>query len=447
VDSAPGERPPHPFLAVLARIAPHRVTNFAFLDQVLVSGGNFVGGILLARAFGVHEFGRFTLAWMLVEFMGSLQFAAVIQPMLNIGPKQEESDGDRYYHAVVAQQAVACLFLGGLIWIGVAVAGWRLSDPDLEQLAMPLGAAIITYQLHNFFRRYFFARDRPVASLCSDALRFAIQIAATVALPFFSPDAAADTGVWIVATACGASATMGAVLFGRPGWNSTIFRNVAIRHWHFSKWLLPSALMYWMTSQAFMAMSGFVLGATATGSLRAAVSITGVLNLLLLALDNFAPVQASRALHYGGRDELLRYIAWLSCLTGALTVTIVVLLNIAPGYIVHLLYGGRYKGIDYLVRWLCAPAAVNGIGTILVIWAAAMERTQTIFVSYAVATVFTLVAAYPLTLYGGVAGVAFGSLLVETIRVVVLLVPFVRWSRGGDLRGRGIDVWVRRRSG
>jgi len=37
-----------------------------------------------------------------------------------------------------------------------------------------------------------------------------------------------------------------------------------------------------------------------------------------------------------------------------------------------------------------------------------MEKTRPIFMSYAIATAFTLMAAYPLTYYGGLAGVALG---------------------------------------
>lgn len=416
-------------LSAWANVTSQRAMNFAFLDQVMVSGCNFLSAILLARAFGIYEFGRFTLAWMFVEFIGSLQVAAIIQPMLNIGPKQADADSDRYYHAVVAQQGAACALLGILVWAGAMSAGWLFADPELQRLAVPLSAAIITYQLHNFFRRYFFARDRAFAALCTDVLRFAIQIAATLALPFAWAGATAVAGIWIVAAACAVSAVQGAFLFGRFGWNTAIFRNVCSRHWDFSKWLLPSALMFWMTSQGFLVMSGYVLGAAATGGLRAAMSITGVLNILLLALDNFAPVQAARAFHLGGPAELRRYIARLALLTVTLIAVTVAMLNVAPGYLVHLLYGDQYQGVDTLVRWLCALSAVYGISTVLVIWAAAMERTQVIFVSYAAATAFTLVAAYPLTLYGGLAGVVFGSMIVEIIRVAVLLIPLARRSR------------------
>lgn len=413
----------------LARLASHWAVNLAFLDQVVTSGGNFLCGVLLARTFGTYEFGRFALAWMLVEFMGSLQFAAIIQPMLNIGPKQAEADRDRYYHAVFSQQGAACAFLCLLVWMGITIAGRLLPDLQLLELAAPLCTAIIAYQLYGFFRRYLFARGHAFAALCCDVLRFTVQIAATVALPFAMPGATAAAGIWVVAAACAIAAAQGACFFGRFEWNAAILRQVSARHWTFSKWLLPSALMFWMTSQAFVLMSGVVLGAAATGVLKAAITITNVLNLLLLALDNFAPVQASRAFHVGGSTALRRYIVWLASLTGGLIAAAVAALNIAPDYVVHALYGGQYDGASHLVRWLCAPAAVYGIGSVLVIWAAALERTRAIFLSYAAATVFTALAAYPLTFYGGLAGVVLGSLLVEVIRVVVLLVPLIRWSR------------------
>lgn len=416
------------------RVLAHWGTNFAFVDQVMVSGANFVGGILLARAFGLYEFGRFALAWMVVECAASLQFAALLQPMLNIGPKQADGDRERYFHAVAAQQGLAALLLGMLAWLGAMVAGRLLHDSALAELGAPLCAAIVAYQLHNFFRRYFFLRERPLQGLVNDILRFGIQLTATLALPLFWHDPAASNGLWIIAGACAVSSALGAGVFGPIGWNGTFFRRVVARHWEFSKWLIPSAVMFWMTSQAFLVLSGIVLGAAVTGGLKAVVSITGLLNILLLSLDNFAPAQASRAFHVGGLAELRRYMVRLAILIGVLMLAVVAVLNLAPELIVRLLYGEKYEGIGYLVRWFCAPAVVFGLGSILIIWAAAMEWTRLIFLSYAAATIFTVAAAYPLTRSAGIAGVVAGSLLVECIRVLVLSVGLWRWSGAMTLR-------------
>jgi O-antigen/teichoic acid export membrane protein len=416
-------------LAVLDRLVPNRLMKFAFLDQVVASGGNFVCAILLARALGMYEFGRFALAWMLVEFMASLQFAAIIQPMLNIGPKQAEADSDRYYSAVIAQQGAACALLGPIVGIGVTLTGSLMSDPTLVGVALPICAAIMTYQLYEFFRRYLFARGRPVAGLCIDVLRFAIQLAAILAMPHAWPGATAEVGIWIVAAACAVAVPQGAWLFGRVEWNATAFCSVLNRHWQFSKWLMPSVLMFWTTTEAYLIVSGLVLGAAATGALKAAGTITGIMNILFLALNNFGPVQASRALHVGGPIALRRYIARLAGLSAGLMAVAIAILNIAPEYVIHLFYGEQYKDLGQLVRLLCAPAAVYGISAVLVIWAAALEQTRLIFWSYAVATPFSIIAAFPLVQYGGLAGLVLCSLLVESIRFGVLLVPLVRWSR------------------
>src|SRR3546814_3891152 len=154
------------------------------------------------------------------------------------------------------------------------------------------------------------------------------------------------------------AAAAGARLFGRFEWDASAFRRILARHWTFSKWLLPSALLFWLSSQAFIAVSGVMLGAAATGSLKAATTITGVLNLLMLSLNNFAPVQASHALHTGGPMELRRYIGRLRGFSATLIIGCVAVLNIAPEQFVHLLYGDQYGGVGDLVRPLCAPGGV-----------------------------------------------------------------------------------------
>src|SRR6266481_4235035 len=145
------------------------VRIIAFLDQGVVSGGNFVAGILMARAFGAYEFGWFTLAWLIVEFMASLQFAAVLQPMLNIGAKEDEAGSGRYYGAVAVQQALVCAFSALVVWAGVSLSA-LFFDASLGPLAVPLSFAAVALQAQNFFRRYFFARARATVALVNDLL-------------------------------------------------------------------------------------------------------------------------------------------------------------------------------------------------------------------------------------------------------------------------------------
>jgi O-antigen/teichoic acid export membrane protein len=184
-----------------------------------------------------------------------------------------------------------------------------------------------------------------------------------------------------------------------------------------------------MTSQAFVVMSGFVLGAAMTGRLKAAISIAGVISIMLQALDSFAPSQAAQALHRGGPQELVRYMTRLSCVTALLLAGLVAILNSDTEYLVRLMYGPAYEGLAPMVRWLCASAVVYALAMLLGIWAAAIECTRMIFFSYAITTLFTIVAAYPMTRYLGIEGVLLGGLVVEVIKAVALLVPLARWRR------------------
>jgi O-antigen/teichoic acid export membrane protein len=401
------------------------LANFSFLDQALVSAGNFTASILLARALGIYEFGRFTLVWMAVEFLMSLQFATILQPMLNIGPKQIRSALPSYFAAVAMQQGLFTLATTGLVALAASLAGSLLGEPTLSDLSLPLFAAGMAYQLHSFFRRFFFLRERPFLALSVDALRFTVQLPATLFLIFVDGGTTA-VGLWIIAAACGTSAGLGALSMGRIQWDRAVFLQVLARHWEFSKWMLPSAVMHWMTSQVYVLMCGLVLGAAMTGGLRAAMGITGVLNILVQALDNFAPAQAARAFHQGGAARLRRYMIRLGLLMSVLILATIALLSVLPDLAMQLLYGPQYEGFGHLVRWLCAPSFVYSVVVILTICAAAMESTQLIFRSYLAATIFTLLAAYPLASQFGIAGVVATWLVVECIRALVLVTGLVK---------------------
>jgi O-antigen/teichoic acid export membrane protein len=113
---------------------------------------------------------------------------------------------------------------------------------------------------------------------------------------------------------------------------------------------------------------------------------------------------------------------------GLMTFT-ALLLSIDPEGLIQFVYGAGYPGVGYLVRWMCVAAVLYSLAVLLNIWAAALERTSLIFQSYLFASLFTVIASYPLTRYGGLDGVVGGTVLVEIIKVAVLVGPLMRWIR------------------
>lgn len=424
-------RPKRSGRAFVARLLPQAHVSIAFGDQALISAANFVGGIMFARFLGLHEFGRFSLAWMAAEFIGSLQFAAIIQPMLNIGPKQSPGDSETYYAAVKVQQGIFGLAVTLAVLIAVKLLGHLFGSDGFGDLAVPLAATVAAYQTHAFLRRYFFVRRRARLALRIDVLRYAIQLGGTVAIGLFVYQGmAADTGLWIVAIAAGAGAMPGLLYLGnvRPGVAALVA--ATRRHWHFSKWLMPSAVMFWMSSQTLFIVSGLVLGATAVGVLSAAKAVAGIINILLLALDNFAPAQAARAFHAAGSAALRRYLGRLAVGAGIASLAVVVILNLEADLIVRLIYGNKFEGVSSIVRIFSIAGFLFTLGTVLVIWSAAIELTKTIFLSQAASAAFSVLAAYPLGRYGGIEGIAIGTVFAEAIRLGYLFATFRKWKIG-----------------
>src|SRR5215469_3007405 len=271
--------------------------DLAIADQAIVSGANFVLGIMCARLLGMAEFGRLTLALLMVEFTCSIQFACVLQPMLFVAAKQRDDELPAYFGSLIIQQLGFGVAASILMWAGASAAAMLFPDWELDSLSVPLAAAVFAVQWQNFTRRYFFARERAMAAFVNDALRYSMQIASIlVIVRTLSSSVGCETFLWMVVFGSMAANVHGALRIDRTIVASSAFCSSIERHWRLSRWLLPSTLLQWASSQAYQFVVGAVLGVAAAGAMRAALGIVGVLHILMLALQNFAAVQASRAL-------------------------------------------------------------------------------------------------------------------------------------------------------
>ncbi len=155
----------------------HSHTHWALLDQALVSGTNFLTGILVAHGLGVADFGRFSLAWLVVLFVQSFQECGVIAPMMSIGPKYEAPRQPAYYGGVFAQQLILAVVSSLLTWACLRfAASVFLKRPDAS-LALPLTVAVLLCQSQEFLRRYFFTVLKPATSFASDVFATAANFA------------------------------------------------------------------------------------------------------------------------------------------------------------------------------------------------------------------------------------------------------------------------------
>jgi O-antigen/teichoic acid export membrane protein len=395
-------------------IARYSHLNWALADQSLVSGVNFLTGIMLARFLGLEEFGRFTLAWMAVMFVNSIQQAVIVQPMMSIGPKQEAQDEPAYYGALAAHQLAFGAVAFALVWGGATAAAAIMPHWNIAGLALPLASAALAFQCQDFLRRYFFTRGRGAIAFATDGLRYGGQL---VVLFWLFRTSAMDSAatLWVIAALAATAAAATLPACERMQWRLAAIRATTKHHWHFSKWLAGSALMQWTSGQLFFIAAGAILGATAVGALKAAQTLMGVTHILFMGLENVVPVRAARHFHKGGKEALSACLKRVTLLGEGAIAAFAAVAVIAPNFWLGLVFGYQYLGYGYLLQLFAVLYLLTFLGLPLRAGLRAVELTRIFFWAQVNATVASVLVVYPIVKFFGLTGVLVGLLLAQAV--------------------------------
>lgn len=398
--------------------------NWTMADQASVSAVNFLTGLLLARGLGITEFGIFSLAWVVVLFVFSLQFAMISAPMLSIAPKIEAAERPSYFGSVVLQHLLFTLATAMLVWVGAALSSHFYPTLGIDAYALPLMATTAAHQTRDFLRRQFYATHRHMAAFFIDAFSYGGQLAILVAL-FALEKLTIITALWTITgistlAAFGASFWIGPLLFRLDD-----LLVVVKRHWRFSRWLGASALLNLFADQFLLVVSGAFIGPAAAGAMKAAQNLMGIAQLMFFALENIVPVRAGSYYHTGGIDALVAFMVRVTKWSASATALIVLTFCIYPEFWLQLIFGDQFVGYGILVRLYGIAFLLKAFGFAFGAGYYALEDTRPIFLAYTIATAAVALATYPLLKNFGVTGSAAGAVIFEVLMVSVVGLGFV----------------------
>jgi O-antigen/teichoic acid export membrane protein len=400
-------------------IRRHSHVNWALIDQTMVSGVNFLTGILLARYLGIEEFGRFTLVWMVILFVQSIQHAALHSPMMSIGPKQRDADSPAYFGAIFIHLFVFVSIVSISLFIGIQWVESVFPEWHMEGLGSPLALATFAVLLQDFLRRYFFTKGQSVQALTNDSFRYLGQIAILIGLfVFFESSMDTANVLWVIAIIALAATVHGAFFIGKVEVNIPTLREVTQRHWHFSKWLTPSAMMNWTTGNLFILVAGMFLGTLAVGALKAAQSLMGIVHIIFMGLENVVPIRAAKYFHEEGKDALRGYLKRTAVIGGGVTAVIALVAAMMPEFWLNLVFGQEYQGYGFLLQWYAANYLLIFLSFPLRSGLRAIEQPKAVFWTYIWMTAYSLIAVYPMVKSFGLTGVMLGIVIANLIQVL-----------------------------
>ena len=391
------------------------VRRLAFLDQAVISAANFATVIVLARSLQPTLFGQFTLAFAALVFANGIQSALITQPLNVFAATKTGAAFLRYTRGGAALQLCFIGLLAGVLgalWI-VSRAVW----PTWSWMFVALIPAAAAWQAQEFVRRVYYSEDRVGRAVCNDAVSYGGQAVILLALAVAGA-VTVERALLVLAATSAAGVLMGVVDGGRR--LMPLFSAVVTREsWVFGRWLLGANLGYWASTDLFVYFAAALAGAQAAGGFKAAQTLLGPLNVLLIFLSTILPIRFARLAAPKQRDrfnrELRKTVTATVTIVGVYAVFVAALSPELLGW----LYGSAYVRYAPLVAVFGCFYVISAWSQILSAGLTAGGRTNAVFkgnvVGGAVALCIGLFATWKLGIYAAASGMVLSRLAVVAV--------------------------------
>ena len=372
---------------------------WAIADQGVVSLGNFLTTIILARALTPAAYGLWSVIFGSILFLNVLPASLIIYPLsVRFAAREDSSAGQLVFAALALTALLAVPQLLILFSASVLVAH--------SGLGAWAGLCLLVWQLQETTRRALMARLAFGTAVWTDAISYLGQAAVVFMLAragHLSPEIAFA----VMGLTCGV-AGIAQLWFLRAPWNGRLeLRNHAQMFWATGRWVLGSNLLANFNIQAGPWALFLLRGPADAAGFQAVGNLLGVSHPVMLSLGNFlvpavAKVRARRGLLAARRLALSQ-----STQAAMLLLSLVLLLFILPRPLLGLFYGTASPYV--LLDW---PLRLLALTYVLTFWAMAIRffliavegRNRAQFLFELLWSVFFLILLVPLTLRWGVAG-------------------------------------------
>ncbi len=403
-------------------------------DQMVLSGGNFVLVVLLARWLGIEAFGHFALAWMAVLFALSLHQALITQPMFTFLGKMPRRRQAAWLGVLAGWHVpMAVLLLVSGVLVGAAeLAGWLPASWRYIGLAVALFTPL--YQLQEFARKASFAERRIVRPLMADVVSLLLLTGGLLVMRWRGEVHLEAVLLWWCVALLGGLTLMVPRLHAwwracrawPLRWRRRLARIVWTRHYHYSKWLLGKALLQWFSGNAFIIAGASVLGPAAAGAVRIAQNVLGLTHVLFLSLESIVPVQAAQQLFHSGYPAFAKYMQTQTLRYGLITVGLLGFIALTAEPLTALLYGAEASQWAYVIQVYCLLYVLVYLGTMAQFAIRTLEQTQGIFWGYLASASFGAVAVVPMVKGLGMGGLLAGLIISQGILLGIYLLVLYR---------------------
>jgi O-antigen/teichoic acid export membrane protein len=399
--------------------------SLTILDQAIVSGSNFITGIILVRGLGLVEFGRFTIAYAILLLANSVQLSFISSPMITLGSLSvTPEERRRFVRGMFGVQMIFCAAASILAVAGTAVyVSVRHSEGAMEFL-LPFASAVVAFLMQDWLRRYYFTVDKAFASLGNDVISYLGQVV-VLGLLWWAHRLTLNAALWSIAVTSGGAFAVGALLERLASTRAET--REAWRQAHgISIDLGIANQLQWLVYQGAMLIGAGVVGAQAAGGVRATQNIVGPVNVAYQAMENIVPLRAAEEMKRGGIERVSAFLFRFGAIG---------FLGLLVFFSAAALFSRQFLSFFY-GRQLHAFAGVLDLQMLyfLLTWPIrqvsflfrTIKYTRPILIGSLVAAVVSLVAVYPGVRAFGAVGIMLAAVAAQIANLAYMALIWVR---------------------
>src|SRR5215471_15615136 len=405
--------------------------GLAILDQGLISGSNFLIGILLARWLIPAQYGAFSLAFSVFLLLSYVYHALLSEPQGVFSGSAYSKCLRGYLKALLGIQLVLTIF--GIVLLGGAAAVvYAMGKADGLPGALA-GVAIASPCILFFWllRRAYYMNLAPARAAIGAFLYFGLVTGGLFLA--YKKDLISPFTAYLLMAIC----ALGTGFFLLSQVNKALPPDSEAgptaaqawrKHWEYGRWALAVSVVTWIPYYMYYPLVSMFSGMAQAGQLRALMNLSLPMEQSYTALSILFLPYAARVCREQGLSSSGPLVKRITLLFVVGAIAYWAVLIPLKGPVFRLLYGGKYLEVAHFIPYVALGTTLWSAAFGPAILLRAIESPDSIFYARCVASVLSLLIGVPATRSFGLWGVVWSIVIANVAAFLISMYILQRKS-------------------
>jgi O-antigen/teichoic acid export membrane protein len=386
--------------------------SWTLVDQCVVSGGNFLLNVLLARTLSEGDYGEFALFLGAIFILRAVDYSFISYPLSVKLCVTADSERPRLLGNTAVLAGALSLVLLVLIAAGTTLL-------EAENILPSACLCYLCWQAQETLRRFRLADFRFREAVGGDGIAYIGQVLLVFVL-LWADSITLSSALYVMSAsfAAGAWVHLSNLQIGRPDFAE--LRDLVREYFSVGKWSLVSYELVLLRMQLFPWLLAAAAGTAATASLQAGLNIANMMNPIIFGIGNAVPQVAAQSYRSSGVLGASR-AAYGYAIFGLGPIMIICAAGVLmPDQLLRTIYGASspYLTVAIGLQLLMVAGVLDYIAEMISKTLLGVQAGRLAFLVNVVAAIGALLLALLLIESLGVLGACLGLLMSNLVRVI-----------------------------